>query len=205
MANSEIGYAIGNGTSREFANLKDLIGTSPIVGCNWFFKDGIADTIVAIDQPVIDKINEIPQDKRGFRHIGVDGRRPGDNVLLDGQVIARFGDLLPGNAFFYNSGLIACAYLAGVLQVKRLYMFGFDFFKWEPGQKKNDIYSNTILRPVRNFEKKFTALAQAYPGTEFIRVGSIHPVYVRPMMAMMPWVKFMDFLQFEVLRETATV
>jgi len=209
VAYSEVGFAIGNGTSRRHFNIKNLREHGLIVGCNWLFREYPPDILVSIDKGPHDSISEIPEDKRGFKWLtypeprGETRRslRIKQNLILDGEPVMEFKDILRDTGRSHNSGIIACSYLAKVVKVKRLYMIGFDFFRVHEGMKQNDIYHHTVLRR-RDFEKLFVLLSKDCPQTEFIRVGMIHPHDVPIFKEMRSQIRFMDFLTFEVLRET---
>lgn len=62
---SRTAFIIGNGKSREGFNLESLRKFGTIYGCNAIYRDFIPDYLIAIDQKIIDEINnsDFPKDK----------------------------------------------------------------------------------------------------------------------------------------------
>jgi hypothetical protein len=155
-----IGYAIGNGLSRLGMEIPT---DGPIVACNRAYTDTPADYIVALDWPVILEIEKL--DHRDFQFITRTPRW--SHFTLDGEPICKIYELNGKHA--KNSGIVACAFLAKILQCSTIYMIGFDFFAYDEGDKTNDIYGG--LHRHGNIITPFNTLFARYPETEFIRVG----------------------------------
>ena len=62
---NNIAFIIGNGLSRNEFNLEVLMGKGTIYGCNALYRDFMPDFLVAIDDPIIEEINEsdFPKDR----------------------------------------------------------------------------------------------------------------------------------------------
>lgn len=187
--NCKIGFAIGNGTSREGFNLESLRGHGTIVGCNWLYKDFSPDIIVALDDEPKEEIPKIKN--RSWKwmtmmpnctHLGLDGEKA-------------MGIIEINRTLGKNSGIIACSYLSKKLWCERVYMLGIDFFRIHPGMKKHDIYHDGLCA-YRNFNKAWNILSGDCPHTEFIRVGPIHPVDVTYFKTMEDHFTFIDYLEF---------
>ena len=148
------GYAIGNGLSR----LGQKIPTDgPVVGCNAAYKDTYVDYLVSLDPRV-----EVPRD-RLFKWVHLDNRV---DLLLDDERVGDVRDLFPFAGF--DSGMVACAFLARHLRCNQVYMLGFDFYTGANG--RNDIYHEKAVQnsiPMTNWN----LLAAHYPETNFIRLG----------------------------------
>jgi hypothetical protein len=150
------GYAIGNGLSREGVDLGSLDGL--VVGCNGLYKDFSPDILVSLDARV-----EVPEE-RDFKWLHLAETRVG--LLLDDRLIGDVRDLFPFPGF--DSGMVACAYLARYSRCATVYMIGFDFYTGYGG--RNDIYHDEAVKnsiPMTNWN----LLADFYPDTDFVRLG----------------------------------
>jgi len=162
-----IGFAIGNGTSRIGFDYSLIDGIGTTVGCNQIHDDYSPDIVVSLDSEPLKRIHEIPD--RDFALMTWDDDR--ENIEIEGTPVMGYADVNEGYSF--NSGIIACSYLAKVEKVEKLYMIGFDFFRLIPGMKTNEIGTGQLVRGL-NVDTAFNKLFVDCPDTEFIRVGPIH-------------------------------
>lgn len=190
QASSKIGFAIGNGTSRQYFDLEKLRGHGLIVGCNWLYKDFEPDIIVALDHHPRTVIADIKERSWKFMTWG----RGRAHLLLDGEVAMSVINV--NRTKGKNSGIVACSYLAKEVKVERLYMIGFDFFRIYPDQRKQDVYSDRKCL-FKNFNKAFNWLSEDCPDTEFIRVGPTDPHDVAYYETMQEHFTFIDYPEFE--------
>jgi hypothetical protein len=172
-----IGFAIGNGYSRKTPidfDLESLRGKGTTCGCNSLYNDFVPDAIVALDSPMIAKINKM--ERRPFRFITRDVRR---GMMVDGTTVLKRPEI---NNYFDNlSGIFATVYLAKVIQCKEVYLIGFDFFLeafdvYVDGYARNDIYAGYSDRPLKKgptIAMAFRIIAQESPKTKFYRAGPI--------------------------------
>lgn len=191
----KVGFCIGNGTSREFFDLRKLKGRGTIVGCNTIWKDFPPDVLVTIDAKPIAELESLPKENRPWKWIRYTEKK---KLSLDGETTWKVNEIPSTRA--WNSGIIACDYLARIERVSKIYMFGVDFYRIHPGMVRNDLYS-TGLYKYRNFDKSYSSLSMAYPDVEFIRVGPIHPHDVDFFKMIKKHFEFIDFLEFEVRLE----
>ena len=189
----KVGFCIGNGTSREFFDLRKLKGRGTIVGCNTLWKDFEPDVLVTIDKKPAMEVEQFQGRRfKWLNHVGA------NTMALEGRPVIDLNDVPSSRA--WNSGIIAADYLARIEKVKKIYMFGVDFFRIHPGMIRNDLY-HTGLTKYRKFGKAFATLSVGYPDVEFIRVGPIHPHDVDFFMMIKKHFEFIDYLEFEVRLE----
>jgi len=181
---SDTVFVIGNGLSREGFDWSTIKGHGHIIGCNWFYRDGIADTITMIDTPPQHKVcEEFGKDTPFNRLTQSISRR---HVLFNGEtVVMRGRDTGP---WYNNSGVYSTWFACKYMGAKRIYFIGVDFFrptdriiqddyirphdnKNVKGSPTNDIYGiNTIGRGIH---KCFNQLLNIFKDVEFIRIGPV--------------------------------
>lgn len=198
MSSKKVGFAIGNGTSREHFDLRKLTGQGVTIGCNYIVNEFQPDIVVTLDIKPEISFRKIARQERDWLWL-----KPASDkawMELEEKPVLPFSSF---DAFYpkHNSGIIACTYLAEVMKLERVYMVGFDFFRIHPGMERNDL-SAPGIRKYYNFDVGFNNLSIAYPDTEFIRVGPTHPHDVKFFKGMIPQFRFIDYLKFEVLLET---
>ncbi len=115
-----IGYAIGNGPSREKYDFGNLNGNGLVVGCNTIFKDFTPDYIVALDRKPTAAIEAL--EDRQFRFIWRD--RATNKMFCDDDYLCLHSEL--NGPFGMNSGIVACCFLAKFLECRTVRMIGFD-------------------------------------------------------------------------------
>lgn len=155
-----IGYAIGNGLSRRGMNLENLEG--PVVACNRGYTDVPADYVVAFDWNMRNEIGRLPE--RTFKLIATTARY--SHLTVDGEPVMPLHEV--NGRYGKNSGIIAAAFLAKILECDPVYLIGFDFFRWRQGDTCNDIYGG--LHKATGMDVAMVKLAQDC-DTKFIRVG----------------------------------
>jgi hypothetical protein len=165
----DVGFCIGNGTSREFFDLTRLDGHGVTVACNTMYKTYTPNYLVALDTGIRAELEELPK-PTPWKWIS---RQYHDRICymtVDGICFAPRSTFNGGKN--NNSGVVAAAFLAERLQVKKLYMLGIDFFRFVKGRESND-----LLGPPTNgtptLWKIWNFMAMRNPKTEFIRVGVI--------------------------------
>lgn len=168
---NDVGFVIGNGTSRRGYNLRRLNGKGITVGCNYIYRDYSPDYVVAIDEPTVEDIKkELKVNKHSWKFITrnyLDGRFWW--LCADNEKIVRYAHI--NHRLNQNSGILAAYFLACTMAVKKLYLLGIDFFRQIPGAG-NDIYSgNCAFQP--RIHVGWNRLIEDHPDTEFIRVGPI--------------------------------
>lgn len=100
------------------------------------------------------------------RHVTSTGKRL---LTVEGVPVAELD--LVNEGYNNNSGVLATAFLAEVLQVDVVCLIGVDFFAQVPG-RKNDLYEgNTIRSP--GFVYCWNLLAERNPNVDFYRLGPI--------------------------------
>ena len=184
------GFAIGNGTSRIHFDLEALRGHGPIIGCNWLYRDFEPDILVAIDRPPRKELATVTE--RNFKLLtGMANRKW---LSLDGIPVMRTKDV--NRTIGLNSGLIACSYLAKMMECTRVYMLGFDFFRVHKGMTTNDVYCEQIfIKPT--FHRPFVILSKDCKETEFVRVGPIEPSDHDYWDELSTWFTLIDYPELE--------
>lgn len=126
-----VGFAIGNGESRQGLQLEKLRGRGPIFGCNALYRDFSPDILFVRDREMIKEVEE--------KYEGVKGivRSSGDIFISDGRratVPSTFN--LTGVTMLYAM----CNMHANL---KRVYLIGFDSVKKYDGYLTNNVYKDT--------------------------------------------------------------
>jgi len=189
---TEVGFAIGNGMSREGWDLEQLRGHGTIVGCNWLYRDFSPDIIVALDAEPRREIAKIPYpEQRTWKWMTWEKNKA--HLQLEGE--RAFPVIEINRRTGKNSGIVAVSYLSKKLRCDKVYLVGFDFFRIHPGDKQNDIYHSMCLCRYRKFDLVFNQLFNDCPHTEFTRVGPVHPLDEKCFAAMN--CDFIDFPEFE--------
>jgi hypothetical protein len=161
------GVVIGNGISRRGFDLNQLTGIT--LGCNSLYKHYKPDYLVAIDTVIRAEIEALG--KTPWKWVS---RKFDKNAVVwitedDKPVVLR--SKLNGG-LNNNSGVLAAAYAAEILEIKELYLLGIDFFRPVP-DKSNDMYGpSTFGTPA--LTTCWNRLIERNPQTKFIRVGPIH-------------------------------
>lgn len=170
---NDVGFCIGNGTSRRGFDLNRLTGKGITVGCNYLYRHYDPDFIVAIDEPIVQDIQaEIERNKnRRWKFLArnyLDGRFWW--LVADGERVVRFASI--NHRLNLNSGILASYFLSCTLKVKTLYLFGVDFFRPMPNGADNSIYFGVDTYHPK-IADAWNLLVRDHPGTKFIRVGKI--------------------------------
>ena len=165
---NKLGFIVGNGTSRLAYDLEQLRGHGTIVGCNWLYRDFEPDVIVALDKDPVAVIEAIEDRKFKF----LTRNRKYNIMLLDGQDMGwKYEDVNRRRSF--DSGIVGASYLAKIEKCKHVIMFGIDFYRGNPHDRKapNDVYSGRIRRGTR--QEAWNILFRDCPNTQFTRIGKI--------------------------------
>lgn len=186
----KVGFAIGNGTSREGFDLEQLRGHGITVGCNGIYTEFTPDIVIALDRVPRTAILEL--EERPFKFMTV--KKDRKHLWLDDEPVMTVAQVNGGIGKL--SGLVACSYLAKTEKCHRVYMFGFDFFRVHPGMTKNDMYHDKILRN-KNVHRSFMVLSKACQQTEFVRVGDIHASDETFYQMLSPYYWLMDYPEFK--------
>jgi hypothetical protein len=171
---NDVGFAIGNGLSREFFDLDRLRGKGITVGCNYLYKHWAPDYLVTLDHGISETIGKMIADKpQPWKHLtryypDHDNKRTW--LCCNGEPVKPLIEINQG--FNNNSGVMAAAYLAEIKRVHTLYLLGIDFFLDVPG-RANDLYSRNT-RQSAGLSRVWNLLVERNPQTTFIRVGTIH-------------------------------
>lgn len=135
------GICIGNGLSRESFDLNLLKGKATIAGCNFLYLDFDPDYLITLDVLMNRIIKHMVEKKlkRSWQWVSRELTKAGNRVLtVEGFPLANLDEVNGG--FNNQSGILAAAFLAEILQVTELYLIGIDFFLPVPG-RRNDIYA----------------------------------------------------------------
>ena len=155
-------FVLGNGVSREAADVNDLLELGAVYGCNAIYRTHQVTVLVATDQPIARAIQ--------------DSGYPKNNRFYTRRPIPGLGAIpVPKEYFGYSSGPIATA-LAAQDRNRRIYLLGFDM---GPNQDRfNNVYAGTeFYKPVGavptytgNWVRQIQRVIKDYPNIEFMRV-----------------------------------
>ena len=167
---SDVGFVIGNGTSRRGFDLIRLDGNGITVGCNYIYRDYAPDYVVAIDEVVVEDIKKELSRPHKWQFITRAYLGRGFWWLCaDDKQIVRFAHI--NHRLNQNSGILAAYFLACTLQVKTLYLLGVDFFRQIPDEVNDLYFDNCAFQP--RIHVGWNRLVEDHPDTQFIRVGPI--------------------------------
>lgn len=172
-----VGFAIGNGASREMLDLNRLKGQGHTIGCNHLYKTWEPSYLVTLDTEITKEVKAVvaAQTPCKWRHITrmwIDGEGEIRRTWLAVDGVAYCPISAINRGWNNNSGVMAAAFLSEVLKAEVVYLIGIDFFRPVPG-KANDIYGiNTPYAP--GLMRVWDRLTSNNPQTEFVRVGEIH-------------------------------
>jgi hypothetical protein len=167
-----IGFVIGNGTSRERFDLHQLDGKGLTIGCNLLYKDYNPDYITAVDLLAIEQIESYITFRKPTWKFVTRKVAPGDwklKLIVDGKELGKVENLNGGHC--NNSGVFSAAFFAEILKLDVIYLIGIDFFRPTPN-RINDIYSGYIGYS-NSIPYMWNMLFERNPNTMFIRVGEI--------------------------------
>lgn len=167
-----MGIAIGNGLSRENFDLETIRFKGITAGCNNLLLDFEPDYLITLDSLMNRRIKWMIDRNvnRNFKWVSRQLTKEGVRLLtVDGVPIAKLDEVNGG--FNNQSGILATAFLAEILLVKEIYMFGMDFFLPVPG-RKNDIYEGNGPHS-DGLVYCWNLLPERNPDCLFYRVGPI--------------------------------
>ena len=134
--NKNVGFVLGNGTSRTSIDLNRLKGIGKIYACNAVYRTFDPDYLVAVDVKMILEIN-----KAGYQHKNQVWTNPNKSY----QNIQNLNFFQPTKG--WSSGPTAL-WLAAQHGYGTIYILGFDYRGLADGKKLNNIYADT-----RNYKK----------------------------------------------------
>jgi len=163
---SETGFVLGNGTSRQSINPKILAEHGKIYGCNALYREFEPDYLIAVDVKMILEIS-----KSGYQNT----HEVWTNKNKAYQKIENLNFFYPSKG--WSSGPTAL-YLATQHQYKRIFILGFDYKGLNEGKTLNNIYADTInykkssdsATYYGNWLKQTTTIIKQNPRINFYRV-----------------------------------
>jgi hypothetical protein len=194
---NSVGFAIGNGLSREDFDLNRLRGNGISIACNYIYNIWEPDYLVTLDNEANTEIQELvdydwPRDWKWI------SRRKRDDAewrmwqTLEGVIERPIIDINKG--YNNNSGVMAAAYLSEILKAETVYMLGMDFFL-QVSDRDNDVFAgNTYF--ASGIVNVWNMLAEGNPQTEFIRVGPIADKDKEICYDKLKGFKFIDYDEF---------
>lgn len=131
-------HLVGNGESRKDISLDNLNGFK--LGCNAVFRDSVFDSIVAIDERIVNEallanVNVPIYTRKEW--IPRFQQYPNVKSIID---LPYQGDKREDDPWHWGTGTHA-ANLAGSMQPQEIHLWGFDL--WDCNGKVNNIYKNT--------------------------------------------------------------
>lgn len=156
-------FVLGNGRSRDFLNVDDLLKIGQVYGCNALYRTHRPTVLVATDRQIAEAIQQsgYSQNNRFYT------RRPIDNL----------GALqVPKKYHGFSSGPIAMG-IAAADGHPRIYLLGFDMGPTEHGLFNNiyadtEFYKKSTMPPTftGNWIRQMSQVITDHPKSQFIRV-----------------------------------
>lgn len=136
VTNKNIGFVLGNGTSRSSIDLEELKSNGKIYACNAVYRTFSPDYLVAVDVKMILEIN-----KAGYQHKNQVWTNPNKSY----QNVQNLNFFQPSKG--WSSGPTAL-WLAAQHGYGTVYILGFDYKGLNGGKSLNNLYADT-----RNYKK----------------------------------------------------
>ena len=164
--NKNIGFVLGNGTSRASIDLNKLKDNGKIYACNAVYRTFSPDYLVAVDVKMILEIN-----KAGYQHNNIVWTNPNKSY----QRIKNLNYFNPSKG--WSSGPTAL-WLAAEHSYDTIYILGFDYKGLKDGKMLNNIYADTANYKKStdsatffgNWMRQTKAVIKENPEINFIRV-----------------------------------
>ena len=174
VKNNSVGFAIGNGLSREGFDLDRLRNNGTSIACNYIYNTWEPDYLVTLDTVPNQEIQDLIDYDWPRRWKWISRTRRNDTEwrmwqTLEGKPERPIVDINRG--YNNNSGVMAAAYLSEILEVETVYMIGIDFFLQVDNRDNDIIAGNTYF--ASGIVNVWNMLAKSNPETKFIRVGPI--------------------------------
>jgi hypothetical protein len=167
----KIGFAIGNGESREGLNLNIFRRYGPLYGCNAVYRDFKMNVLVACDGPMVEDIKESGYEDEAYFRV------PGKKIFDRNG-----GGTIPDRGWSAGPTALLLLCQSGV---DIIFLIGFDMYG--NGNKINNVYKGTKCYPPVNNKaisngqwiKQKAAIFREFPDVEFYRVGCMYDEFPR--------------------------
>ena len=169
MVRQLVGFCIGNGTTREHLDLTTLDPYGITVGCNELYKTYNPQFLVALDVAAKEGVDKLKR-PLPWRYITRDQEFAPTCFTCDGVPFAGRKELNDG--LNNNSGIVAAAFLAQILQCRRVYLVGVDFFQPVPG-RDNDLTGGDYPWG-GGFVRGWNKIPEINKQCDIVRVGPIY-------------------------------